>query len=108
MTQFSMNDPRWNDLDWPLGPVDEFVGRRIREVRSLIDVSPNDLAGALGVSLNELDQIESGERHLFPREAVDAAQFLHVTPMFFFIGFTDVKESALTPASNPSLNPNYS
>ena len=95
-----------NDFDtWPLGPVDLFVGRRISALRAILKIMPHQLAEAVGVTIDEMQAIEAGTRHLKPGEMMGAAQFLHVTPMFFFAGFDDQAVSGAEPDDTLLSNP---
>lgn len=67
-------------------PVDVHVGRRIKERRLRVGVTPKRLAAALGVSLPQLAKYESGENRLGVSGLYIAARALRITTEHFFEG----------------------
>lgn len=74
-------------------PVDVHVGRRIKERRLRVGVTPKKLAAALGVSLAQLAKYESGENRLGVSGLYVAARTLKVTTEHFFEGMNLAKPS---------------
>ncbi len=64
--------------------IDEHVGLRLRQGREASRLSKEELAAALGLSLLELDDIETGRARLTPTQMFAASKALSVKPFFFF------------------------
>ncbi len=86
---------------WPLGPVDQYVGKRLRNLRNQCGHSVAHCAGVLGLSRDQFYQIEQGERHLQPGELIRISSFFYVEPMYFFDGFKSENEPAGNHATEP-------
>jgi transcriptional regulator with XRE-family HTH domain len=65
-------------------PIDEHLGARIRMRRIMLHLSPRTLAGALGMSLQQVRQYEDGAGRIGASELCAIAQALDVAPEFFF------------------------
>jgi len=75
--------------NWPLGPVDIHVGRKLRLLRQTRGEAAKKCADILGITCNQLCQIETGQRHLQPRELICISVYFCVEPMYFFIEFEE-------------------
>lgn len=65
-------------------PIDVHVGQRIRERRSLLGVSRNDLAKSLGLSIQQIQKYESGDSTVSASRLYELAVLLDVSPSYFF------------------------
>ena len=76
---------------WPLGPVDLFVGKKIRALRKESSTRVTKLALASELSPAKIYRIEKGKRHLQPRELLLIACFFQIAPIRLFDGFEEEK-----------------
>jgi transcriptional regulator with XRE-family HTH domain len=67
--------------------IDEHVGRRLRQGREASRLSKDVFAAVLGITLPELDEIETGKARLTPAQVLAASNALSVEPIFFFESF---------------------
>jgi transcriptional regulator with XRE-family HTH domain len=65
-------------------PIDEHLGARIRMRRIMLHLSQRTLAGALGMSLQQVRQYENGADRIGASELCAIAEALDVAPEFFF------------------------
>ena len=65
-------------------PIDEHLGARIRMRRIMLHVSQRRLAGALGMSLQQVQKYENGADRIGASELCAIAEALDVAPEFFF------------------------
>ena len=85
---------------WPLGPVDIYVGQRLRELRHKFGDTALCCATVMGISRDQLYQIESGKRHLQPIELILISTHYHIEPLYFFEGFEHSSNPSLAQASH--------
>lgn len=64
-----------------IGPVDAYVGARLRALRAERGHSQSRLAEALGVSFQQVQKYENGSNRLPLAALLQAADFLGVSPM---------------------------
>ena len=67
-------------------PVDEHFGARIRMRRTMLSLSQQKLADALGISVQRVRKYESGEGRISVAQLCEIADVLDVRPEFFFEG----------------------
>jgi transcriptional regulator with XRE-family HTH domain len=67
-------------------PIDEHFGARIRMRRTMLSLSQQKLADALGISVQRMRQYESGEGRISVGLLCEFADVLDVRPEFFFEG----------------------
>lgn len=67
-------------------PVDEHVGRKIREARLVRGLTQSGLAKKLGVSFQQLQKYETGFNRVSASKLFEIAQALKVAPAWFFEG----------------------
>jgi transcriptional regulator with XRE-family HTH domain len=86
---------------WPrANDVDHYVGMRIRQRRTLLGLSQQQLAKAIGVTYQQEHKYERGTNRISAGRLHDAAQVLGVPVDYFFEGFERVErpcESELPP-----------
>ena len=91
-------------LSWPLGmstfrptlertvakkspnPIDKHVGARVRMRRLMLDKSQSELAAALGLTFQQVQKYEKGTNCVGSSRMMAIANFLRVSPAFFFEG----------------------
>ena len=69
--------------------IDSAVGRRLRLLRLLANVTTDDLARYLKVDAPEVAQYEAGEVRLQPTQIAELVDKLQVPLHWFFLGFED-------------------
>ncbi len=69
-------------------PVDLHVGARVRMRRKLLGVSQEKLAGALGLTFQQVQKYERGANRISASKLFEIARFLDVAPAYFFDGLT--------------------
>jgi transcriptional regulator with XRE-family HTH domain len=69
--------------------IDSAVGRRLRLLRLLANVTTDDLAGYLKVDAPKVAQYEAGEVRLQPTQIAELVDKLQVPLHWFFLGFED-------------------
>ena len=74
------------DQDIRLGK-DKFTGRNIRHRRWMLGMTREDLGTRLGVSAEEIEELESGERHITAHELKEIATALEVSDAALTNGF---------------------
>ena len=89
---------------WPLGPVDIYVGQRLRELRHKFGDTALCCATVMGISRDQLYQIETGKRHLQPVELILISTHYHIEPLYFFEGF---EQSSAQPSASASPKMDY-
>jgi transcriptional regulator with XRE-family HTH domain len=67
-------------------PIDQHVGGRIRARRRALALTQGQLAGALGVSEQQMRRFERGSSRLCPRHLLSLARRLRVGPGYFLEG----------------------
>jgi transcriptional regulator with XRE-family HTH domain len=65
-------------------PIDEQVGRRVRMRRLMLAISQAELGAALGVTVQQVEDYESGTEHIGAARLVEIAHVLGVPTEFFF------------------------
>src|SRR5580700_8275908 len=77
-----------------VNPIDEHFGARIRMRRTMLSVSQQKLADALGVSLRQMQKYENGTGRIGVSQLCAIAAILDVTPEFFFAGAPPAQRGA--------------
>lgn len=68
----------------PADDIDAHVGARIRSRRKALELSQEQLAGAIGVTFQQVQKYERGFNRISASALYRAAQFLAVEPQWFF------------------------
>jgi len=84
-------------------PIDVFVGKRLRYLRGLKNISQVDLGNALGVSFQQVQKYESGFNRVSASKLYEAAQCLGVTVADFFDGVSAATETGEISASEANI-----
>jgi transcriptional regulator with XRE-family HTH domain len=69
-----------------LNPTDKHVGGRLRMRRLMLDMSQSDIAGALGVTFQQVQKYEKGTNRISASRLQHISQILQVPVPFFFEG----------------------
>ena len=69
--------------------VDQFVGRRLRQRRQTKNISVEELAAALCLPAQMIEEIESGRESIGALSLYEAAQVVDVPVTYFFEGYHD-------------------
>jgi transcriptional regulator with XRE-family HTH domain len=67
-------------------PIDRHVGSRVKMRRTLLGISQEKLAGALGISFQQVQKYEKGTNRIGASRLQDIAKFLQVEPSYLFEG----------------------
>ena len=89
-----------------VNPVDRHVGHRLRERRSMLGLSQESLAAAIGVSFQQVQKYERGVNRISASRLWLAAQLLDVDIDYFFEGLPG--NPAETPRSQRLHDPGIS
>jgi transcriptional regulator with XRE-family HTH domain len=81
-------------------PVDRYVGERIRQRRSMLGLTQDDLAAALGVSYQQIQKYETAANRISAGRLYQIGRRLGVDITYFFEGFQGSDAAALI-ASEP-------
>ena len=69
-----------------INPTDKHVGARLRMRRLMLDMSQTDVAGALGLTFQQLQKYEKGSNRISASRLQHLSQILQVPVPFFFEG----------------------
>ena len=66
-------------------PIDSYIGNRLRKRRTELAMSQEELADELGVTVEQIEQIEQGTHRVTPSQLNGLAAILSVgSPIYFF------------------------
>ena len=65
-------------------PVDVHVGKRLRQRRTFLGMTQEQLGKALGITFQQVQKYERGTNRVGASRLYDISQVLDVTPQFFF------------------------
>lgn len=77
--------------------VDEYVGERIRQRRTLLGLTQEQLAAALEISYQQVQKYETGSNRVSAGRLYEIAKHLDVEVGFFFDGLEPTSEGAPLP-----------
>ena len=69
-----------------VNPIDQHVGARVRMRRMMLQKSQTVLADALGITFQQVQKYEKGTNRISSSSMVAIANFLGVSPAFFYEG----------------------
>jgi transcriptional regulator with XRE-family HTH domain len=69
-----------------INPTDKHVGSRLRMRRLMLDMSQSDIAGALGLTFQQVQKYEKGANRISASRLQHISQILQVPVPFFFEG----------------------
>ncbi len=67
-------------------PIDVYVGCRIRERRTFLKISQEEMGEILGISYQQIQKYEKGDNRISASRLWDLAQVLEVSVEYFFAG----------------------
>lgn len=88
-------------------PVDVHVGARLRLRRKLMEISQSDLAGALGLTFQQIQKYERGSNRISASKLYAAAQRLQVPVEWFFEGLDMAPQDAALAEKEAALNQRF-
>lgn len=68
-------------------PVDEYVGKRVRQRRWMVGFSQQQLGEAVGIKFQQIQKYETGMNRISASRLWDIAETLSVPITFFFEGY---------------------
>ncbi len=68
-------------------PVDEYVGKRVRQRRWMVGLSQQQLGEAVGIKFQQIQKYETGMNRVSASRLWDIAAVLDVPVTFFFDGY---------------------
>ncbi|KAB7616209.1 helix-turn-helix domain-containing protein [Amylibacter sp. SFDW26] len=71
-------------------PVDEYVGKRVRQRRWMVGYSQQQLGEAVGIKFQQIQKYETGMNRISASRLWDIAETLGVPVTFFFEGYDGV------------------
>jgi transcriptional regulator with XRE-family HTH domain len=77
-------------------PVDEYVGKRVRQRRWMVGYSQQQLGEAVGIKFQQIQKYETGMNRISASRLWDIAETLGVPVTFFFEGYDGVTLEADT------------
>ncbi|MED7677369.1 helix-turn-helix domain-containing protein [Rhodobacteraceae bacterium IMCC15231] len=83
-------------------PVDEHVGKRIRQRRWLVGMTQQQLAGHVGIKFQQIQKYETGANRVSASRLWDIASTLDVSINFFFDGLQAEKGVKIQSDAMPS------
>ncbi|NCO03127.1 MAG: helix-turn-helix transcriptional regulator [Alphaproteobacteria bacterium] len=87
-------------------PIDEHVGKRLRQKRDLVGLSQERLAESVGVTFQQIQKYENGLNRISASRLYEFAQILKVPVSFFFDTIEKAKnENALQGMSDNAQAP---
>lgn len=88
----------------PSHPVDVFVGRKLRERRTLLGLSQDGLGEAVGVTFQQIQKYEKGYNRIGSSRLYEFAKILDTDVSYFFEGMDGVEsEDAMTKDGEASV-----
>jgi transcriptional regulator with XRE-family HTH domain len=82
--------------------VDKHVGQRIRGRREALKISQGRLGRQLGVTFSQIQKYEKGSNRVGAGRLYQIAQFLGVTPNYFFEELPEQQQDATNERPRPS------
>ena len=83
-------------------PVDEHVGKRLRQRRWLVGMTPQQLAEHVGIKFQQIQKYETGANRVSASRLWDIASTLDVSINFFFDGLQAEKGVKIQSDAMPS------
>jgi len=81
-------------------PVDEYVGKRVRQRRWMVGFSQQQLGEAVGIKFQQIQKYETGMNRVSASRLWDIADALGVPVTFFFDGYDGVSLTEGSAKSN--------
>lgn len=84
-------------------PVDTYVGKRLRTMRTLRGLSQESLGDKIGVSFQQIQKYERGINRMGSSRLYEFGKILGVAITYFFEGFEADNSNAASPYAPPGL-----
>lgn len=84
----------------PLHPIDVYVGKRIRLRRTLLGVTQETIAKALGITFQQVQKYERGVNRLGASRLYETARALSVEVAYFYEGLEAPTVGVFSPAKD--------
>ncbi|MBI1179070.1 MAG: helix-turn-helix domain-containing protein [Alphaproteobacteria bacterium] len=75
-------------------PVDIHVGKRLRQRRTFVGMTQEQLGAALGITFQQVQKYERGANRIGASRLFDICQVLDVSPQYFFQGMAGADGSS--------------
>jgi transcriptional regulator with XRE-family HTH domain len=86
-------------------PVDVHVGKRLRQRRTFVGMTQEQLGAALGITFQQIQKYERGANRIGASRLFDICRILDVTPQFFFESMPSPEGGAAHTAPFPQARP---
>lgn len=86
-------------------PVDIHVGKRLRQRRTFIGMTQEQLGAALGITFQQVQKYERGANRIGASRLFDICRILEVQPQFFFESMPEGSEPAIGRAPARAEDP---
>src|SRR5208283_3836206 len=83
-------------------PIDKYVGSRVRMRRMMLGMSQEKLAGALGLTFQQIQKYEKGTNRISASRLQAISQILDAPVHFFFDGAPHSGKGGYEPGESPS------
>ena len=94
-----------------LHKIDEYVGKRMRLRRQMLNITQQKLAELSGVTFQQIQKYEKGKNRISASRLWDLCRYLEVEPNFFFEGLTHLnakkRDDPLLKSETLELVDNY-
>ncbi|MBA83365.1 helix-turn-helix domain-containing protein [Thalassobius sp. S69A] len=74
-------------------PVDEHVGKKLKNLRVLRGLTQTDVAKGLDISFQQVQKYELGRNRISASKLFEISRILDVPPSYFFDGLNEVEET---------------
>jgi transcriptional regulator with XRE-family HTH domain len=96
--------PRRRTHDGKPRAADAYVGHKLRQRRTLLGMSQESVAAAIGLTLQQIQKYENGTNRVGASRLWDLAQVLGCDVSYFFDGFEENGERLSDPAGDPTAS----
>jgi transcriptional regulator with XRE-family HTH domain len=80
-------------------PVDVHVGKRLRQRRTFVGMTQEQLGAALGITFQQIQKYERGANRIGASRLFDICRILDVTPQYFFESMPESGGADAEPAA---------
>lgn len=99
-SEIAAKPPRRRAQDGKPRAADAYVGFKLRQRRTLLGMSQESVAAAIGLTLQQIQKYENGTNRVGASRLWDLAQVLGCDVSYFFDGFDDSAERVETAADS--------
>src|SRR3954469_21053874 len=87
-------EPGKQDFDMSKQDIDSHVGKKLRLRRTMMGLSQEAIAKAVGITFQQVQKYEKGSNAMNASRLFEFAQFMHVPVAYFFEGLDQSAASA--------------